>query len=94
MTSEAEASLCEEADITSVVIPNIFPNDTFSLGSPLAPPGFAKNYLAAWVLTDLPGYRFLAFPDADVRITDCRVFEEQSLMAAIEESYDGKIWIG
>ena len=53
-----------------------------------------KFWLAAWVLSKRPGYRFLALLDSELRITDCSIFEKQSLLGAVEASYANKIWTG
>jgi hypothetical protein len=90
-TAVAKTHVCEESGITSVVVPQ----EQFSGDVDGHNVWRTKKYwLAAWVLSKQPGYRFLALPDSELRITDCKVFEKQSLLAAIEESYARKRWTG
>ena len=91
MNAPAETQLCEEDGITSIVVPS----DQFTLDPQLnIPRAIKKFWAAAWVISNRPGYRFLALPDAEMRIASCRAFEEQSLLTAVEESYARKRWTG
>ena len=81
--------VCPYRGITSIVVPK----EQFAenMGAPWRG---KKLWLAAWVMSQRPGYRFLALSDSELRITDCSVFEKQSLLGAIEESYAKKRWTG
>ena len=87
ITEDTEA--CEESGVTSVIVPREYWENNMAI-----PWRSKKLFLAAWVLSNRPGYRFLGIPDSELRITDCRVFRDQSLLAAIEESYAKKRWTG